>query len=50
MRRDELESSNSELIEAAKQDVVSEAKKELEQILHRTLRDAFRGNKFIKIR
>jgi uncharacterized Zn finger protein (UPF0148 family) len=50
VRRDELESNNSELIEAAKKEVVSEAKKELEQMMHRTLRDAFRGNKFIKIR
>jgi transcription initiation factor IIE alpha subunit len=50
LRRDELESYNSELIEAAKREVISEAKQELEQMVHRTLCDAFRGNKFIKIR
>ena len=50
LRRDEPESNNSELIEAAKKEVVREAKTELEQMMHRTLRDAFRGNKFIKIR
>lgn len=50
LRRNELESHNSELIEAAKKEVVSEAKKELEQMMHRTLRGAFSGNKFIKIR
>lgn len=50
LRRDELESYNAEAIEAAKNDMAKEMTREVGKMVQQSLRDAFRGNKFIKIK
>jgi len=48
--REQLLEDNAEFIEIQKQEMVNEAADKLQMELNKTLRDAFRGNKYIKIK
>ena len=50
LSRDDLERANAENLRANLDEVGEEAAAELQKQLHKSLADAFRGNKFIKFK